>query len=169
MGLSIEDLIGNAKPPVRSATICMDQSMQAEHDELVEQLDQVRRANNATMGATAEGREIAERIGVIEDAMQQHLQTFRFKGLSKNALNVLYKRFPAKDKGLIWDMESGGHALVAAAGIDPEMTEDQASRLSDAISHGQWSLLVGAAWLASTGSSAVPLSERASVLRRGSA
>lgn len=169
MGLSIEDLIGTAKPPVRSATICIDQSMQAEHDELVEQLDQVRRANSSKMGDTAEGRELAQRIGEIEDAMQEHLQTFRFKGLSKNALNVLFKRFPAKEKGNLWDPQEGGFALVAAAAIEPEMTESQAKRLFDVISDGQSDLLIGAAWLASKGSAAVPLSAHASELRRKSA
>jgi hypothetical protein len=169
MGLSIEDLIGSAKPPVRSVTICMDQSMQAEHDELVERLDQVRRDNPAKMGDTAEGHDLAVRIGEVEEAMQKHLQTFRLKGLSKGALNVLYKRFPSKDKQQVWDAEAGGHALVAAAALDPEMTEEQAERLIDALSQGQASLLVGTAWLASTGSSAVPLSARASELRRASA
>ena len=167
MGISMEDLISSAKPPMRSATICMDQSLQAEHDELSEELDHVRRSNPTKMGDTSEGHELAERIGQLEEAMQEHLQTFRFKGLSKNALNVIYKRFPPKEKGNLWDPESGGFALVAASAVEPQMTEDQAKRLFDAISDGQADLLIGAAWLASKGSHSVPLSASASELRRG--
>lgn len=169
MSVSVEDLIGRAKPPVRSVTICMDQSMQAEHDELIERLEQVRRSQGDKMGGNAEAVEIADRIGEVEKAMQEHLQTFHFKGLSKNALSVLYKRFPSENKGLLWDMDGGGHALVAAASVDPAMTDDQAKRLFDALSDGQADLMVGAAWLASKGTNSVPLSARASELRRGNA
>lgn len=169
MSVSVEDLIGRAKPPVRSVTICMDQSMQAEHDELVEQLEAVRRDKGDKMGANSQAVDLANRIGEVEAAMQEHLQTFHFKGLSKNALAVLFKRFPSDDKGTWWDMNGGGHALVAAAAVDPAMTEDQAKRLFDALSDGQADLLVGAAWLASKGTNAVPLSVRASELRRGNA
>lgn len=169
MPLSMEDLISSAKPPVRSVTICLDQSLQAEHDELIEQLDQMRRANPAKRGDTPEGHELAERIGQIEDAMQEKLATFHFKGLSKSALQILYKRFPSKDKTVLWDPEAGGFALVAKAAIDPEMTEDQAQRLFNALSDGQADLLTQVAWLASKGSNSVPLSASASELRRGNA
>lgn len=169
MSVSVEDLIGRAKPPVRSVTICMDQSMQAEHDELIEQLEQAQRSQGSKMGGSSEAVDLANRIGEVERAMQEHLQTFHFKGLSKNALSVLYKRFPSEDKGLLWDMEGGGHALVAAAAVDPAMSEEQAKRLFDALSDGQANLLTGAAWLASKGTNSVPLSARASELRRGNA
>ncbi len=165
MSLNIDDLIGRVKMPVRSVTICLDADLQAEHDELTERLDLVRRENPAKMGDTAAGKEIADRIGEIEDAMRASEQPFKFKGLNKNALNVLYKRFPAKDKNMLWDPESGAAALLAAAAVEPTMDEAQAERLLDAVSQGQADKLVGCAWLAATGSSAVPLSARASELR----
>lgn len=165
MSLNIDDLIGRVKVPVRSVTICLDGDLQAEHDELTEQLDLVRRGNPATMGGTAEGKEIADRIGELEEQMRASEQPFKFKGLNKNALNVLYKRFPAKDKNMVWDPESGAAALLAASAVEPEMDEKQADRLLEAISQGQADKLVGCAWLAATGSAATPLSGRASELR----
>ena len=65
MSLNIDDLIGRVKMPVRSVTICLDGDLQAEHDALTEQLELVRRGNPATMGGTTEGKEIADRIGVM--------------------------------------------------------------------------------------------------------
>lgn len=165
MTLNIDDLIGRVKVPVRSVTICLDGDLQAEHDDLTARLDLVRRENPATMGGTSEGKEIAERIGEIEEQMRSSEVTFKFKGLNKNALNVLYKRFPAKDKNMVWDPESGAAALLAASAVGPEMDEKQAERLLEAISQGQADKLVGCAWVAATGSSAVPLSQRASELR----
>lgn len=166
MALNIDDLIGRVKMPVRSVTICTDGDLQAEHDELTEQLELVRRREPGRMGETAEGKELAERIGEVEEAMRASEHTFKFKGLNKNALNVLYKRFPpAKDKNQTWDIEAGAFALLAAAAVEPAMTEDQAKALIDALSYGQVDKLVGCAWVATTGSSSVPLSARASELR----
>lgn len=165
MSLNIDDLIGRVKMPVRSVTICIDADLQGEHDELSEKLELVRRREPGRMGETAEGKELAERIGEVEDKMRASEQAFKFKGLNKNALNVLYKRFPAKDKNMVWDPESGAAALLAAAAVEPAMNEAQAERLLDAVSQGQADKLVGCAWLAATGSSTVPLSARASELR----
>lgn len=165
MSLNIDDLIGRVKMPVRSATICLDADLQAEHDQLTEQLELVRRESPGRMGETAAGKELADRIGELEDQMRASEQPFKFKGLNKNALNVLYKRFPAKDKSMVWDPEGGAAALLAAAAVEPVMDEKQAERLLDAVSQGQADKLVGCAWLAATGSSSVPLSARASELR----
>jgi len=165
MSLNIDDLIGRVKMPVRSVTICIDGDLQAEHDQLTEQLELVRRENPAKMGDTAEGKQIAERIGELEAQMRESEQAFKFKGLNKNALNVLYKRYPAKDKNMVWDPETGAAALLSAAAVEPEMDEEQAERLLDAVSQGQADKLVGCAWLAATGSNSVPLSARASELR----
>lgn len=170
MSLNIDDLIGRVKMPVRSVRICLDGDLQAEHDQLTEQLELVRRENPSKMGYTSEGKRIAERIGEIEEAMRASEQAFKFKGLNKNALNVLYKRFPpAKDKNQTWDIESGAFALLAAAAVEPEMSEDQAKNLIEALSYGQVDKLVGCAWVAATGSNSVPLSLRASELRGKSA
>lgn len=165
MSVNIDDLIGRVKMPVRSVTICLDADLQAEHDQLNEQLELVRRESIGRMGETAKGKELADRIGELEDQMRASEQAFKFKGINKNALNVLYKRFPAKDKNMVWDPESGAAALLAAAAVEPEMNEKQAERLLDAVSQGQADRLVGCAWLAATGSSTVPLSARASELR----
>jgi hypothetical protein len=168
MGLSIDDLIGRVKMPVRSVAICLDADLQAEHDELTEQLEIARRENITKMGDTVKGKALADRIGELEAAMRESEQRFRFKGLNKNALNVLYKRFPTKSPGQLWDIEEGAYALLAATAVEPEMTEAQASQLLDAVSQGQADALVSCAWAAATGSSSVPLSVRASELRNKS-
>lgn len=166
MGVSIDDLIGRVKVPVRSVTLCLDADLQAEHDGLNEQLERIHREGiGSKMGDGLEAKQLATRIGEIEEAMRESETTFKFKGLNKNALNVLYKRFPSKDKNVTWDIEAGAHALLAAAAVEPVMSEAQAEQLVEALSQGQTDKLVTAAWVASTGSSAVPLSVRASGLR----
>lgn len=169
MAVSIDDLIGRVKTPVRSVTICLDADLQSEHDALSDRLELLRRENIAKMGDGVEAREIAEQIRAVEDRMREAEQVFKFKGISSFALNALYKRFPAPaGKNLLWDVETGAFALLAACAVEPAMTEDQAQRLADAISQGQLDKLVGAAWVATTGKDSVPFSVRASELTRAS-
>lgn len=165
---TIEDVLGKIKVPVRSVAICLDADLQAEHDDLTAQLERLRREANGKMSDGGEIREVADRIKAIEQQMRDSEQTFKFRGLSKNALNKLYERFPApEDKGLLWDVEAGAHALLAESAVEPTMTDSQAQQLLNTLSQGQSDRLVGCAWLASTGSTQVPFSVRASELTSG--
>jgi len=162
MGLSVEDLIGRVKVPVRSVTIVLDSSSLAEYDELREKLDAANR-QQVRMTQTPEAVEIAARMQELEAEMREASEVFQFKGISKNALNNLVKRFPPKKgQGTTWDVEAGSVPFVAAASQEPAMTEDEAGRLCDALAQGQWDKLVSTAWLATNGDGSVPFSARAS-------
>ena len=165
---SIEDVLGAIKVPVRAVQICLDADLQAEHDELTARLEVLRRERSGKMGQTSEAKEVAERITQLEEAMRESEVTFKFRGLTKAGLSKLYDRFPPPEgKNLVWDVETGAFALLAASAVEPTMTEDQAKKLLDAVSQGHADRLVGAAWLASTGSTQVPFSVRASELTSG--
>ena len=164
MGLNVDDLIGRVKVPVRSVTIVLDASLMAEYDELREKLDAANRSQ-ARMGQANEALELAQRMAELEEQMREASATFQFKGISKNALNVITKRFPPK-KGtnLDWDVDAGSVAYAAACSHEPAMTEDEAGRLCDALAQGQWEKLFNTAWMATKGDGSVPFSARASEL-----
>ena len=165
---SIEDVLGAIKVPVRSVSICLDADLQAEHDELTEKLERLRRESNGKMSQGTEVLQVAERIKAIEAEMRESEETFKFRGLTKAGLNKLYERFPPPEgKNQLWDVEAGAFALLSASAVEPTMTEAQATKLLDTLSYGQVDRLVGAAWLASTGSTQVPFSARASELTSG--
>jgi hypothetical protein len=168
---SIEDVLGAIKVPVRAVQICLDADLQAEHDELSGRLEVLRReAAGAKMGQGSEARQVAEQIREIESRMRESEVTFKFRGLTKAGLNKLYERFPAPDpnpRGLIWDVDKGAAALLSASAVEPTMSEQQADQLLDQVSQGHADRLVGAAWLASTGSVQVPFSARASDVTSG--
>ena len=165
---SIEEVLAKAKVPVRAVQICLDADLQAEHDELNERLDVARRKTTATMGQSSEAKEIADRITEIEEAMRASEVTLKFRGLTKAGLQKVYDRFPPPEgKNLAWDVETGAYALLAASAVEPTMTEDQAKALLDSVSQGHADRMVGAAWLASTGSTHIPFSARASELTAG--
>jgi hypothetical protein len=165
---SIEDVLGKIKIPVRAVQICLDADLQAEHDELTARLDVLRRETQSTMGQSSEAKAVAERIREVEAEMRDSEVTFKFRGLTKAGLRKLYDRFPAPEgTNLTWDVEGGAYALLAASAVEPTMTEAQAQQLLEQMSQGHADRMVGAAWLASTGSTAVPFSARASELTGG--
>lgn len=164
---TVEDVLAKAKVPVRSVALCLDADLQAEHDELSAHLEVLRRESVSKMGQGSEAKEVADKIRHLEDEMRGSEVTFKFRGLTRRSLSRLQERFPAPDpnpQGLAWDVNKGAAALLAASAVEPVMTEEQAEQLLDTVSEGHASRMVGAAWLASTGSTQVPFSARASEL-----
>lgn len=166
---SIEDVLGKIKVPVRAVRICLRGDLQAEHDELTARLEVLRREARTSLNDGGEQREVAQRIHDLEVEMRDAEVTFKFRGLGKNALKRVQDRFPPPEgSNLAWDVEAGAHVLLAASAVEPTMTDDQAADLLDQVSQGHADRLVGAAWLASTGSTQIPFSARASELIAGS-
>ena len=168
--ITIEDVLGKAKVPVRAVQICMDADLQAEHDELTARLEVLNRESRGKMADRAEAKEIAERITELEEQMRESEVTFKFAGLTKAGRKKIEARFPPPDPNpdrLRWNVEEGAFALLAASAIEPTMTEEQAKRLLETVSEGHADRMVGAAWLATTGSTQVPFSGRASELMSG--
>jgi hypothetical protein len=157
---SIEDVLGAIKVPVRSVSICLRADLQAEHDDLTRELERLRREGG-------EARDTAVRIQALEAEMRDAETVFKFRGLSKNAIRRLFEQFPAPEpnpENLRWNIHEGASTLLAESAIEPTMTVQQAEQLADSVDDGVWTELVNAAWLASTGSTRVPFSVRASAM-----
>lgn len=165
---TIEDVLGAIKVPVRSVSICLDADLQAEHDELSEKLERLRRATpTGKMSQGGEARQVAERITDLEEQMRESEVTFKFRGLTKAGRLKIEARFPPPDPNpdnLRWNVNEGAYALVAASAVEPTMTEQQAKNLLAVLDEGRADRLVNTAWLATTGSTQVPFSVRASEL-----
>ena len=165
---TIEDVLGAIKVPVRSVSICLDGDLRAEHDDLTRELERLRREKpTGKMADGAEAREVAERIKAVEAAMRESETTFKFRGLSKNAIRRLFEKFPPPDPNpdnLRWNIHEGAATLLAESAVEPTMTVAQAEALGDRVDDGAWTELVNAAWVASTGSTTVPFSVRASAM-----
>lgn len=164
MGLSVDDLIGRVKAPVRSVTICLDAALQDEWDELSGRLEQAQ-GGGATMSAGADALALAQQIAALEERMRDSRQVFKFKGLSDFTLTEIEDRHPPREgKREAWNINAGAADLVAAAAVEPAMTVEQARRLGEALARSQWDELVSAAWAAATRKVSIPKSVRASAL-----
>jgi len=168
MGVSLKDLRGKVKRPVRSVSICLDGELWARHDELTAKLDELRGQDaGRKMGEASGAVEVAQELRSIEEAMKASEVSIEFRGISTYQLTEIQAKYPAKDGRSLWDVNAGAHALIAACAVEPT-TEAEAKELLEEVHQAVADLLVGAAWLATTGSSSVPFSARASELIRGS-
>lgn len=167
MGVALKDLRGKVKRPVRSVTVCLDGELWARHDELTAKLDDLRAQNPGKMGQASGAVEVATELRAVEDAMRESSVTLEFRGVSTYQLSEIQARFPAKDGRAVWDVNAGAAALLAACAVEPT-TEVEAEEFLKEAHQAVADKLVGAAWLATTGSSDVPFSARASELIRGS-
>lgn len=167
MGVSLKDLTAKVKRPVRSVRVCMDGELWARHDELTAKLDELRAQNPGKLNSAPGSRETAEELREVEEAMKASEETVEFRGISSFKLAEIQARFPAKDNRQGWDIQSGAAALIAACAVEP-ITEDEARAFLETAHMGITDKMVGTAWLATTGSSDVPFSARASELIRGS-
>lgn len=169
MPLQIADVLGKIKPPVRSAWVCLDGELWMRHDELSKEIDVLRAENPGKMGASAGVTEKSRELQDVEVAMRAAEVEFKFRGISSYKRDEIIGRFPSKDRSTSWDTTAGAHALLAAAAVEPTMTEDEAHQLVETAHHGVTVKLFNAAWTATEGSSDVPFSARAFASISGSA
>lgn len=167
MGVALKDLTGKVKRPVRSVSVCLDGELWARHDELTAKLDELRAQNPGKMGQASGAVEVATELREVEEAMREASVTLEFRGISSYKLAEIQARFPAKNGGSGWDIAAGAAALVAACAVEPT-SEAEAQAFLDEANYAVTDKLVSVAWLATTGSSDVPFSARASELIRGS-
>jgi hypothetical protein len=167
VGVALKDLRGKVKRPVRSVAVCLDGDLWSRHDELTAKLDELRAQNPGKMDSAPGAREAAEELRAVEQQMAESSVTIEFRGISTYVLNEIQAKYPAKDGRSGWDVNGGAAALLAACAVEPT-TEAEARELLDECNQAVADRLVGTAWLATTGSSDVPFSVRASELIAGS-
>jgi hypothetical protein len=167
VGVAVKDLKGKVKRPVRSVAICLDGDLWARHDELTQKLDELGTKSNARMGQSNGTAEIAQEITEVEAAMRDASVSLQIRGIGTYHLKEIQRRFPSDDENLAWDVDAGAPALLAACLVEPT-TEDEAREFLEDLNDAVYKTVMGTCFLATTGSSAVPFSERASALMAGS-
>jgi hypothetical protein len=163
----LKDLKGRVKRPVRSVRICLDGDLWARHDELTAKLDELGAKNIVRMGQTNDAAGVAQEIQDVEAAMREASVSIEIRGIGAYHFKEIQLRFPSEEENLAWDLDKGAPALLAACLVEPT-TEDEAREFLEDVSDAVYKTIMGTCFLATTGSSEVPFSVRASELIRGS-
>lgn len=164
----LEDFLDDFHLPEASVPICARGDLQAEFDQLAQELEVARRSPDADTlaGTSGRTRAIAERMEELRQEMKAHTRVFRFRALPQRKWSDLLAAHPARkeDAPADFNRETFPVAALAACAVHPKMTVEQAGKLVDRISSGQWSRL----WLAilnlQQGGGDVPFSAAASAI-----
>ncbi|MBP2704396.1 hypothetical protein JOL79_11285 [Microbispora sp. RL4-1S] len=162
--LGIDAILGKIQRPERTYRLCLRADLQSQWEETERQLKLAERENvNSLAGKSKKTRELAQQCRALEEEMEASTETLLLRGLSAKRFSDLLAAHPArKGKDEIFNPDTFGVALLAASAAAPEMTEEQAGRLVDAITQGQWNDLFNTCWLLNRSSVDVPFSRSAS-------
>lgn len=168
----IESIIGQVKPAETMVPLCLDGPLVAEYERLEVLL---RDAGPATsLGDETSAEAIAERMEALREQMIEARAWFTMRALTKGRWRGMQAALPVKAEGQSDEDAAAAYhqwvcKLVSATCAEPAMSQEQADRLHDALSDGQWQALSNAAWAVNTQNQAIPFSVAASALTRRSA
>lgn len=171
--VDIESIIDEVETPETSVTLCLKGSLVAEYERLDAQLADAAREATSLAGVSP-AAELTAQMGQLREQMKAHERDFRFRAVTpRGDWRRLTGARPVKTEQQTDDEYADlYHAwvcgIVAASAIDPVMTAEQAERLADKLSDGQWSKLANAAWAVNEDDRGIPFSAAASVLSRSS-
>ncbi|GAA0403098.1 hypothetical protein GCM10009530_63860 [Microbispora corallina] len=162
--LGIEDILGKIQRPERAFRLCLRADLQSQWEETERLLKLAEReSTNSLAGNTKKVRDLAKQCRALEQEMETATVTLLLRGISSKKFSDLLAAHPArKGQDEAFNAETFGVALLAASAATPEMNEEQAGRLVDSITSGQWNDLFNTCWLLNRSSVDVPFSRTAS-------
>lgn len=165
--MDIEQIIAGAKRPETTVPLCMRGDLQAEWEQLDRDFDAADKSitDEVTAGGSpVQAVKIAQQMAEVEREMRDSTVIFTMRGMPRTAWKSLAEAHPpieGVDEGEV-NEESFVAAMIAASCIEPVMTVDQAERLRDQVTDGQWQELATAAWQLNKSMIGVPFSLAAS-------
>jgi hypothetical protein len=166
--MDIEEILDQAELPTTSVTLCLKGGLVAEYERL-----EVRLADAAPMASNlAEASpktQVAEQMAELRKRMLAHETAFRLRALPWREGSDLRAREPDRKDGQPEDVFTDAYhgwvcELLALTCDEPKMTVEQAGRLSQRLSNGQWNRLTTRAYTINYGRQDVPFSAAAFAL-----
>jgi hypothetical protein len=167
--MDIEQIITSARRPETTVPLCMRGDLQAVWEQLDRDFDT---ADKEITDEVTEGGspvlavKIAKQMAEVEREMRDSTVIFILRGLSRSQWQEIVKENPpiegVDEEGAEVNEESFVTAMIAQCCADPSMTIEQAKRLHDEVTDGQWQSLATAAWQVNKNTPTVPYSLAAS-------
>lgn len=165
---NIDEFLDGLKLPEDGVPIVMRGDLQARFEELERQLQDARRKpeTDSLVGTSGEARRIAEEIETLRQEMQGHVRVILLRALPRKAWSDLVKEHPPRKQDAPADhnRETFPVAALAACSVKPKMSTEQAGRLVDRVTQGQWTALWNKIIELNGGSGEVPFSVASSVI-----
>lgn len=162
---SIDDYLAEAKPRERTVMVCLRGDLVGRAENLQDELARVSSDwEPQDLTDVHPGRELAVQLKELREQMKAAERPFTMRYIGDKAYSDLMAAHPAKDDNQAFDSETFPRALLAAACVDPVMSEKQVAQLFEKINEGEIKKLFDAAWDVHNSSEMVPFSLLASAL-----
>ncbi|MEV0382423.1 hypothetical protein [Nonomuraea sp. NPDC050643] len=169
---SIDDLLGRIRLPERTWNLCTRADLQGEWEQAEQQLARAEvQSRDSLAGNSSEVRQIASHIQDLEAEMAEHTVPLKLRAVTHKAWSDLLAKHPPREGNAddgAFNSLTFGVGLLASCAVDPAMSEDQAGKLVDSLSHGQWNDLFTTLWGLNRTGADVPKSRKASEALRNS-
>ena len=163
---SIDDLLGQIRLPERVFHLCTRADLQGEWEQAEKELARAElQVRDSLAGNKSEVRELAALVQQLEAEMVDCTVPLKLRAVTHKQWMDLIAKHPARegnDSDGAFNSETFGPGLLAACAVDPAMSEDQAGKLVDGLSTGQWNDLFNTLWGLNRSGVDVPKSKRAS-------
>lgn len=160
-------LIDSARRRESTYRLCLRGDLLAEHERLERDLEAATQGGATAATLSTVAVDLAARIRAVEADIAENTATLTFRALPRREWDQLLDSHPARDgKQEAFDVSTLPVALVAASLADPTMTVGEVEELFDVVNEGQRDGIFAAAWAVNTEATAIPFSERASVVTR---
>lgn len=151
--MDIEQIIASARRPETTVPLCMRGDLQAVWEQLDRDFDTADKeiTDEVTSGGSPLlAVKIAKQMSEIEREMRDSTAVFVMRGISRAQWKKIVEENPpiegVDEEGAEVNEEGFVTAMIAQCCVDPEMTPEQAGRLRDQVTDGQWQALANAAW-----------------------
>lgn len=165
--MDIEQIIASARRPETTVPLCMRGDLQAVWEQLDRDFDAADKSITEDVtkgGSSVQAVKIAKQMEEIEREMRDSTVIFTLRGLSRSQWQALVAAHPpieGVDEGEV-NEEGFVTAMIAECCVNPSMTVDQAARLQEQVTDGQWQELATASWQLNKTMIGVPYSLAAS-------
>ena len=138
--MDIEEILADYRPPGGTLPVCLRADLQSEWDRLEREFHRADTEISDDVlpgGSSARAAKIAREMEQVRREMQEGTRVFRLQGVPRPRWHQLVDAHAADGTDGV-DEETFGVAIVAACCADPVMSVEQAERLRDAVTDGQW-------------------------------
>lgn len=169
---SIKDRLAAAKLPERSLQVCLRGDLMAEFDDLERQLRDARQESptgRRRVGSRPESTQIAEQMEALRERMAGEMLDLRVRALPREDWQALVRQHPprkgnAGDDAMGVNLESLMAEAIPACVFEPEMDDDDWTRLNRVLCSADYDRLLSAVWDVNRSGVDIPKSQLASLV-----
>ena len=154
--MNVDELLDAAKPQTRTVPVCLDGTIAEPLEDLRARWAALASAGGDTLAPSPELAEVKAQIKALEDKADAATKHIVVQSIGGRAWRKLVAEHPPTDPQYLWDLDTFPPAAVAACCVDPQLTVEQAERLADVLTDGQWDKLYKTVLLVNRGDDLIP-------------